>query len=63
MPGQDDYRRKAETCVAQADTIRDPQERAALLTIAQLYMKLAARIRSRCERATAHNGRRIEYDC
>jgi hypothetical protein len=34
--------------------IRHPQERAALLTIAQTYVKLADRIGERYERGTAH---------
>jgi len=34
--------------------VLDPQDRAALLTIAQTYLKLADRMGARYERATAH---------
>ena len=44
MPSRDLYRQKAEDCVVQAESIRDPQERASLLAIAQMYLELAARI-------------------
>jgi hypothetical protein len=54
MPGRNEYRKKAVACVAQAEMIRDPQERAALLTIAQTYIRLADRIGMRLERGTAH---------
>jgi hypothetical protein len=53
MPGRDEYQGKAETCVAQAKIIRDPQERAAILSIAQLYMKLS-------ERVTTHRRDRVQ---
>ncbi len=43
MPSRDDYRCKAEACVAHAEILRDPQERAVFLAIAQLYMKLSER--------------------
>jgi hypothetical protein len=54
MPARDEYRKKAEACVAQAGLLRNPQERASLLVIAQTYIKLADRIGARHERATAH---------
>ena len=53
MPTRDEYRKKAEACVAQAELMRDPQERASLLVIAQTYLKLADRIGARHERGTA----------
>jgi hypothetical protein len=54
MPDRDEYRKKAESCIAQAETIRDPRERASILTIAQLYLKLGERIVGRYDHATAH---------
>jgi hypothetical protein len=54
MPGREEYRRKAEITIAQAELLRDPQERTALLVIAKTYLKLAARIGERHDRATAH---------
>jgi hypothetical protein len=44
MLGGEDYRCKATACVIQAETMRDPHERASILAIAQLYLKLAERI-------------------
>ena len=41
MPAADDYRRKAEECVAQAQLTDDPHIRAELLTIAARYRRLA----------------------
>ena len=46
------YQRKAETCVARAETVSDPQERAAILGIAQLYMKLSEHVSEPHERST-----------
>jgi hypothetical protein len=43
--------------VARAETVRDPQERAAILGIAQLYMKLSEHVSERPERGTVE-GRR-----
>lgn len=54
MPSRNEYRKKAVACVAQAEMIRGPQERAALLTIAQTYIRLADRIGMRHERGLAH---------
>jgi hypothetical protein len=54
MPRRSEYRSKAELIIAQAELMRDPQERAALLCIAQTYLKLAARITARHDRASAH---------
>jgi hypothetical protein len=53
MPARDEYRKKAEACVAQALLLRNPQERASLLVIARTYIKLADRIGARHERGTA----------
>jgi hypothetical protein len=44
MPAADDYRRKAEECVAQAQLAEDPQIRAELLTIAAGYRRLADQV-------------------
>jgi hypothetical protein len=54
MPDREKYRRKAYDCVAAAEHIRDPQERAAMLAIAQAFMRMADRVGARHERATAH---------
>jgi hypothetical protein len=54
VPNRDQYRKKATDCISQAELLREPQERAALLAIAQMYLKLANRIRARHERGTAH---------
>jgi hypothetical protein len=54
VPNRDEYRRRAKACVAQAELLLDPQDRAAVLTIAQTYLKLADRIGARYERGTAH---------
>ena len=54
VSSRDDYRGKAIDCVTQAEVIRDPHERAALLWIAQVYLKMAERISKRHERGTAH---------
>ena len=50
---REQYRKKAELILAQAETIRHPQERAVLLSIAQAYLGLADWIRGRLERGTA----------
>jgi hypothetical protein len=57
MPSRDEYRKKAQDVVAQAELVSDPGERAALLTIAQFYLKLVDRIGARHDRGTAHRGR------
>ena len=61
MPDRDEYRKKAETCAAQAETIRDPQERASLLAIAQMYLRLAERVLDRFDHATAHRDQGEPY--
>jgi hypothetical protein len=53
MSGHDDYRQKAETCIALAELTRSPEERASLLQIAQGYLKLADMVAKRREDATA----------
>jgi len=42
-----DYRDKALECLDAADRISDPQERIALLEIAQSWMRLAKRVAER----------------
>ncbi len=41
MPDREAYRKKAQECVASAESMRDPVERAAMLQIAHGYMTLA----------------------
>ena len=54
MPDREKYRQRAYDCVAAAEHIRDPQERAAMLAIAQAFLRMADHVRDRHERATAH---------
>ena len=54
VPSRDEYRAKATACVAHAELIRDPQERAAMLTIAKGYLDLADYVGARLECDTAH---------
>ena len=54
VPTREEYRRKADACVSQAELIRDPQARAAMLAIAKGYLDLADYIGARLERSTAH---------
>ncbi|HLH95654.1 MAG TPA: hypothetical protein VKW08_11130 [Xanthobacteraceae bacterium] len=54
MPDREKYRQKALDCTAAAENMRDPQERASMLAIAKLFMKLADRVGLRHDRATAH---------
>jgi hypothetical protein len=49
---RNEYRGKAEPALPK-QMLLAPQDRAALLTIAQTYLKLADRIGARYERATA----------
>ena len=41
MSAADEYRRKAEECLAQAQLTEDPKNRAELLSIAASYRRLA----------------------
>lgn len=61
MSAREEYRKKAQAILAQAEMIRDPQERAALLTIARTYLKLSDRIGDRHERGTAHRAAGDEH--
>jgi len=61
VPARNKYREKADDCILQAELICDSQERAALLTIAQFYMKLADRIGERHELGTAHRSQGDEH--
>ena len=47
MGSYDDYRDKALHCLDAADRVSDPQERLALLEIAQCWMRLAKHVASR----------------
>ncbi len=54
MPDREKYRQRAHDCVPTAEHIRDPQERAAMLVIAQAFMRMADHVGARHKRATAH---------
>jgi hypothetical protein len=51
---RDQYLIKTVDSLAKAGLIRDPQERAAMLTIAKGYLDLADYVGARLERGTAH---------
>jgi hypothetical protein len=51
---RDEYRIKVVVCAARAELIRNPQERAAMLTIAKGHLDLADYVGSCLERGTAH---------
>jgi ActR/RegA family two-component response regulator len=53
-PDQEFYAGNAAWCVRAAERVRDPVERAALLTIADRYLDLVDSVRRRFDRATAH---------
>ncbi|HEX8810572.1 MAG TPA: hypothetical protein VF742_01145 [Terracidiphilus sp.] len=50
VPCADEYRKMAKVCIAQAELIRDPQERAAMLAIAAAYLKMSEHISARHHR-------------
>jgi hypothetical protein len=52
MPHQDEYLRKAIDCLMQAEALPDPQERAALVAIAETYAEMAKYVGKL--RGTAH---------
>ena len=54
MPSPEEYRQKAEACVALAEVTRSTEERASLLIIAQTYLKLASMAFNRHQLGTAH---------
>jgi hypothetical protein len=54
MLSRDVYRKKALECVVTAETIRHPQERAAMLAIAGAFLKMAEHIGDRHHYGTAH---------
>ncbi len=54
MPAREEYRKKAQTILAQAETIRHPAERAAMLTIARAFLRLADMVGNRHQHGTAH---------
>jgi hypothetical protein len=53
MPERDGYRKRAMECAAAAELIRDPQERAALLEVAQAYLNMADHVGNRQRDASA----------
>jgi hypothetical protein len=53
MPRRDEYRRKAADCLAAADSMRDPGERATMIRLATDYMRLADHV---SERGTRYQG-------
>jgi hypothetical protein len=61
VPARNEYREKADDCLLQAELICDSRDRAALLGLAQFYMKLADRIGERHERGTAHRSQGDEH--
>ena len=54
MHSRDEYLIKAVVFTARAELIRNPQERAAMLTIAKGHLDLADYVGSCLERGTAH---------
>jgi hypothetical protein len=63
MPAREVYQRKARSCVAAAETMHEPAERATMLRIAQSYMKLADHVGARsdrCEPTAKRNSRRFD---
>ena len=61
MPDRENDRHRAQVCVAAAESIRDPQQRAAMLAIAKLFMKMADYVGARHNRATAHRSAGDEH--
>ena len=61
MPTRNEYQKKANDCVSRAELICNSRDRAALLSIAQFYMKLADRLGERHERGTAHRRQGDEH--
>ena len=53
MPSGNAYREKALACIAQAEELHDPDERAAMLAIAAAYLKVAEHLDQRDERYIA----------
>jgi len=49
MPSGSAYREKALACIAQAEQLHDPDERAVMLAIAGAYLKAAQHIDERDE--------------
>jgi hypothetical protein len=41
VPGSKEYREKATECVAAAEGMREPEERIAMLAIAQAFLRVA----------------------
>jgi hypothetical protein len=56
----DDYRKRAEHCLASAEKTLDIGERAKLLELARQYLALANHVSARYHRGTAH--RLAEHD-
>jgi hypothetical protein len=48
------YHRKANACIQAAEKMGDPEQRAAMLEIAQRYIKLADRVGAGHERGPTH---------
>jgi hypothetical protein len=66
MSARDSYRRNAEACLEAAETMRDLNQRIAMLRLAQLYLALDDRIRpgeapaTGKQPATSHGNARAE---
>lgn len=54
MSTRDFYVDRAKSCLAIAEWLRDPAERAALLKVAACYMSLADYVAERQDHGTAH---------
>jgi hypothetical protein len=54
MSDRDTYRTKAMECMAAAESMHDPVERAELLVIAHAFIKLADRVETRKGYGTLH---------
>jgi hypothetical protein len=61
MSDRQEYRKKARVCLAQAELLLDPQDCAAMLAIAQLYLKRTDQVGARLDRGTAHRDQHDQH--
>jgi len=52
MPSGDEYRSRADECIAAADQITEPERKVSLLELAQRWLRLAFQV----EKIKNHNG-------
>ena len=52
MPSGDEYRSRADECIAAADQITEPERKVSLLELAQRWLRLAFQV----EKIQNHNG-------